>query len=82
MGFFSNFLCLFDSNAIMSDDSSCGDINPANGLPMVNGCTGVDVCGNPFGSDSCFDTVNTSMFDDSTFSSDSFGSIGGISFDD
>lgn len=31
-------------------DDSC--INPANGLPMVNGCASVDVQGNPYGVDS------------------------------
>lgn len=31
-------------------DDSC--INPANGLPMVNGCGGTDIQGNPYGIDS------------------------------
>jgi len=41
-----------------SDIHACelGDINPANGLPMIGGC--IDVEGNPYGtnSDSLFDT--------------------------
>lgn len=31
-------------------DDNC--TNPANGLPMVGGCSGVDVEGNPYGTDS------------------------------
>lgn len=31
-------------------DEKC--INPANGLPMVNGCASVDIQGNPYGIDS------------------------------
>lgn len=32
------------------NDQHC-DINPANGLPMIGGCGGVDVSGNPYGTD-------------------------------
>lgn len=31
-------------------DDNC--TNPANGLPIVGGCSGVDVEGNPYGTDS------------------------------
>lgn len=33
-----------------TEDAGCA-INPATGLPMVGGCGGVDVSGNPFGVD-------------------------------
>lgn len=44
-----------DSNLIQ--DSDFGDINPANGLPMMGG---IDIEGNPFGVDSSslHDTFN------------------------
>ncbi len=46
----SNF---FDDYAVTSMDSSIDDhaINPANGLPMVNGMGGIDIAGNPYGTD-------------------------------
>jgi hypothetical protein len=31
-------------------DDGCS-INPASGLPMVSGCSGLDVAGNPYGTD-------------------------------
>lgn len=34
----------------LSDGDGCA-INPATGLPMVGGCGGVDVAGNPWGTD-------------------------------
>lgn len=40
--------CSFDSGS--NTDDSC-NINPANGLPMLGGCVGVDIEGNPFGTD-------------------------------
>lgn len=36
------------------------DINPANGLPMIAGCCGVDIEGNPYGTDSHHDDSWTS----------------------
>lgn len=38
-----------DGCGIQHDDSC---INPASGLPMVNGCGSVDIQGNPYGVDS------------------------------
>jgi hypothetical protein len=35
---------------LSSSHAGC-DINPATGLPMVGGCGGVDVHGNPYGAD-------------------------------
>ena len=56
-------------------------INPANGLPMVGGEGGVDIEGNPFGTDFSHDSMD-SDFDHSFGSSfdDSFS--GGGSFND
>ena len=44
-------------------------VNPANGLPMVGGAGGVDVEGNPFGTDFSHDQLASSIFDDSWTSS-------------
>jgi len=44
------------------------EINPATGLPMIDGAWGVDVAGNPFGTnlaDSTNTVVHTQDFDDS-----------------
>jgi hypothetical protein len=64
-------------------DASC-DINPATGLPMIGGCGGIDVYGNPYGAD-LHDGIVSNSFGDS-FSSDSFGSddwsSSGSSWDD
>lgn len=51
-------------------------VNPANGLPMVGGMGGVDVEGNPFGTDFSSDNMALSSFDDG------FSSSSGSSFDD
>ncbi len=37
------------------DDSSAPLINPASGLPMIGGITGVDIAGNPYGWDDWLD---------------------------
>ena len=66
------------------------DINPATGLPMVGGCGGVDVAGNPYGadlhddtwspmSDSLSDDIRSSSGHDSSSSCDSWS---GSSWDD
>jgi hypothetical protein len=45
------------------------DINPANGLPMVGGCGGVDIEGNPYGTDSSqHDTIGGGIGDASSSS--------------
>lgn len=62
-------------------------INPANGLPMVGGTGGVDVAGNPYGTDFSHDHLRSSGIDDSWSSSStssfddtwSSGSSGGFS---
>lgn len=44
---------LFETHAESTsshEDLGC-TINPATGLPMISGCGGVDVAGNPFGTD-------------------------------
>jgi hypothetical protein len=53
MSFWNGFFGLFESSNTTdsSVDSACS-INPANGMPMVGGCGGVDIEGNPFGTDS------------------------------
>ena len=47
----NNFSWLFsDSEGIAPTFDKTGvDINPANGLPMVDHCHSVDIMGNPFG---------------------------------
>ena len=35
-------------------------INPANGLPMIDGCGGIDVAGNPYGFDFSHDSFDMS----------------------
>lgn len=55
----------------VTDESTC--INPASGLPMIDGSCGVDVGGNPYGCD-LHDTdyspsASESMWDDSFSSS-------------
>lgn len=39
------------SQGAMDDtpDTGCCEVNPATGLPMLGGCGGVDVAGNPYG---------------------------------
>jgi hypothetical protein len=57
----------------LSDVHGCG-INPATGLPMVGGCGGVDVEGNPFGTDlhnESWSDMSSGLSDD-TWSSPSF----------
>jgi len=48
-------------------------INPANGNPMVGGIGGLDVGGNPFGTDFSNDHMMSSAFDDSWSSSSGCG---------
>ena len=51
MGLWNWLTGLFDHGGGMADASSShhSDINPATGLPMVGGIGGVDVAGNPIG---------------------------------
>ena len=76
---------LFGSSTAGSTDSlgtvaSSPSINPATGLPMIDGCGSVDVGGNPFGTDLFSDLSSgpdIGSFDwgsDSGSSFDSFGS--------
>lgn len=57
--------------------NSCStEINPASGLPMVDGCGGVDVAGNPYGTDFSSNHDTGSTFDSGmSFGSDSFSSF-------
>lgn len=77
MGFFSN---LFGWNSATDDltnsepEIETTEINPANGLPMINGIGGVDIEGNPYGTDS--NDVIEEMSDGSDFMDDA------SSFDD
>ncbi len=58
-------------------------VNPATGLPMVNGCSGVDVGGNPFGVDNHHDhTWVSSSSADFSDSSSSWGDSCGSSWND
>lgn len=51
----------------ISNDTGC-TINPASGLPMIDGCGGVDVGGSPFGMDIHHDdlgsSINGGLYDD------------------
>lgn len=71
---------LIDINTPIDDFT----INPATGLPMVNGMSGVDIAGNPYGVDNTHHDSFGSNFDSgSSFgSNDAFGSSfdGGSSF--
>lgn len=49
------------------DSQGACEINPASGLPMVGGCGGLDVEGNPYGIDPHDDLAQASGFDESTF---------------
>jgi hypothetical protein len=40
----------YETQDVMHDDNC---INPVNGLPMVGGCSRVDIQGNPYGMDNC-----------------------------
>lgn len=66
------------ANNLTNINNSLDDftINPATGLPMVNGMGGVDVAGNPYGVDnSHHDSFGSSFDSGSSFGShDSFGS--------
>lgn len=78
-----------DFGASSSDIHGC-DINPASGLPMVGDCGGLDVAGNPYGtnlhsdswsspsSDFCDDSWSSSSLD----SSSSWDGGTGSSWDD
>lgn len=60
-GFTSNFQGgedpgLMSTHALPGNDDCCPSINPASGLPMINGDSGVDLDGNSYGfNDSLFD---------------------------
>ncbi len=89
-----NRLCGFFGFGIegLPSHGSC-EINPATGLPMIDGWGGVDVAGNPFGTNThdstsfgtdIHDSFSTGSGISDTFSSgmDSFGSSDFSSFDD
>lgn len=58
-----------------SENHGC-PVNPASSLPMADGCSGLDVAGNPFGVDLHHDTWSpiSDSFSDSTWSSPGFDS--------
>lgn len=70
MSFFDSIFGWFSGN-----DDHCS-VNPASGLPMVGGCGGVDVEGNPFGVD-LHQTDTTTMFE-SNFSDDTGSSCSSL----
>lgn len=59
------------NNASMIGTNSLDDfaINPANGNPMVGGIGGLDIGGNPFGTDFSNDHMTSSTFDENWSSS-------------
>lgn len=86
MGFFDRLFDVFTSSETSSSSSSFDDgcsINPANGLPMIGGCGGLDIHGNAYGfSDNDPFSAGSSLNDSWSSSSgcgdlDSFGSISG-----
>ena len=92
MGFWSTVGSLFgidDSGSVSGSGSGFSStdfhedmaVNPATGLPMVGGTGGVDVHGNPYGSDM---NEHHHSFNDSFSSIDSFSSSDSVSssFDD
>lgn len=73
-----------DTGVSAFDDHGC-NINPANGLPMVGGCGGVDIEGNPYGTDFNHDdswTSASSGFEDGFASSSSWDNGMGSHWDD
>ena len=63
-----------DSSFLDSDHAAGIEINPASGLPMIDDIGGVDVGGNPYGTDLSDDYSDMSSGFDSGFD-DSFSSI-------
>ncbi len=86
MSFWSGLFGWLDSSdpATGSHNDSACSINPANGLPMVGGCGGFDIEGNPYGTDLHSDTP--SVFSDDSCGMDSTLNTGSedmfSSFDD
>ncbi|GLP94706.1 hypothetical protein [Paraferrimonas sedimenticola] len=72
MGIFNWLSDVFGDSSSATSSVDDNAINPANGLPMVDGTGGVDVEGNPYGTDSSHDLMDSSMND----------SLGTSSFDD
>ena len=72
MSFFKSIFSWFSGS-----DDTC-TVNPASGLPMIGGCSGVDVEGNPFGVD--INQADTTSLFESNFSDDTWS--GCSSFDD
>lgn len=55
-----NAICGWFGNDNHTSSSATGcEINPATALPMVGGCAGVDVAGNPYGTDLHHDAGQT-----------------------
>lgn len=63
----------------MHGDLSGADINPASGLPMVDGPGGVDVAGNIYGSDATSEAMSSmgDSFSHDSFDNDMGGGFGG-----
>lgn len=86
-GWFGSFDTGLDASSTMDSCSlndHCCDINPANGLPMIGGCGGVDVEGNPYGTDTHhedFSASSISSMDDSWLSVSAFDDSWGCGMD-
>ena len=70
---FSDFTSF--SGSVWSADQGCDfandfEVNPANGLPMVDGIGSVDVAGNPFGCDFSCETSWSSDASNTGFGND------------
>ena len=67
MGFWNNIFGMFSIGDEQSGSHIGCDINPGSGLPMVDGCGGVDIAGNTWGTDhSWSDSSNLDSFDSFT----------------
>lgn len=73
MGFWNSICSWFGIDDNQSNDCATGcEINPATGLPMVGGCGGIDVAGNPYGTDLHHDAGQTGSTETDWGSSSSF----------
>jgi hypothetical protein len=85
MSFWNSLFGLFGAASASDSEEATCSINPASGLPMVGGCGGLDVAGNPYGTDTHTDMhIDMSHADDAitSFSSDDSSSSSFSSWDD
>lgn len=83
MRLFKTVFQWFSGDAQVSPSPAVMEVNPATGLPMINGVGSVDVQGNPYGVDLAEITTHhePSYDDGSNFSSYGFDSFNSSTFD-